>query len=169
MEHPARAAEAVFALGNDYNGNSNSVSLSTSTSPTWRPDAARTSSSARAGPGRRPPARSRRSRWTRARVSSCCRSQLGNTATYNNGLQLIEFTPDTQTLAGTAKTHGWVERGIFVGNRLVSLSDLALSVVDYTDPMNPSVITELTLARNVITAQPRGETIAEISSDWWAA
>ena len=30
--------------------------------------------------------------------------------------------------------------------------------------MAPSVITELTLARNVVTAQPSGATIAEISS-----
>jgi len=86
---------------------------------------------------------------------------------YNNGLQLIEFSPTTVTTAGPARTRGWVERGIFVGNRLLSLSDQSLAVVDYTDPMTPSVVTELTLARNVITAQPNGATVAEISSDWW--
>jgi len=71
------------------------------------------------------------------------------------------------TTAGAAHTRGWVERGIFVGNRLVSLSDLSLAVVDYTDPKTPRVVTELTLARNVVTAQPNGATIAEVSSDWW--
>jgi hypothetical protein len=86
---------------------------------------------------------------------------------YNNGLQLIEFTPTTVTTAGAAHTRGWVERGIFVGNRLVSLSDLSLAVVDYTNPKTPRVVTELTLARNVVTAQPNGATIAEVSSDWW--
>lgn len=86
---------------------------------------------------------------------------------YNNGLQLIEFTPSTVTTAGAAHTKGWVERGIFVGNRLVSLSNQALAVVDYADPMAPRVVTELTLARNVVTAQPSGATIAEVSSDWW--
>jgi len=86
---------------------------------------------------------------------------------YNNGLQLIEFTPGSVTTAGPARTKGWVERGIFVGNRLISLSDVSLAVVDYSDPMKPSVMTELTLARNVITAQPHGATVAEISSDWW--
>ena len=86
---------------------------------------------------------------------------------YNNGLQLIEFTPTSERTAGAAKTKGWVERGIFVGNRLVSLSDLALSVVDYTNHDAPTVTAELTLARNVIAAQPGGGTIAEISSDWW--
>lgn len=87
--------------------------------------------------------------------------------TYNNGLQLIQFTPTSQTLGGAAHTRGWVERGIFVGNRLVSLSDLSLAVIDYSDPMAPSVINEVTLARNVITARPAGSTIAEVSSDWW--
>jgi hypothetical protein len=87
--------------------------------------------------------------------------------TYNNGLQLVEFTPQSVTTAGAARTKGWVERGIFVGNRLVSLSDLSLAVVDYTNPLAPSVVTELTLARNVVTAQPTGATVAEISSDWW--
>ncbi len=86
---------------------------------------------------------------------------------YNNGLQLIEFSPTTVTTAGPAHTRGWVERGIFVGNRLVSLSNTSLAVVDYTDPMTPSVITELTLARNVVAALPAGANVAEISSDWW--
>jgi len=86
---------------------------------------------------------------------------------YNNGLQLIEFTTTSVTTAGAAHTRGWVERGIFVGNRLVSLSDLSLAVVDYTNPKAPRVVTELTLARNVVTAQPSGATIAEVSSDWW--
>jgi hypothetical protein len=87
--------------------------------------------------------------------------------TYNNGLQLIEFTPTSETTAGAAHSHGWVERGIFVGNRLVSLSDLSLSVVDYSNHAAPVVTAELTLARNVVAAQPGGATIAEVSSDWW--
>ncbi|MGZ3428576.1 MAG: hypothetical protein ACXVCV_18110, partial [Polyangia bacterium] len=90
-----------------------------------------------------------------------------NYQSYNNGLQLIEFTAQSTRTAGAAKTRGWVERGIFVGNRLVSLSDLALSVVDYTNQDSPTVTAELTLARNVIAAQPGGATSAEISSDWW--
>src|SRR5262249_50807755 len=87
--------------------------------------------------------------------------------TYNNGLQLIEFTPSALRTSGAAKTKGWVERGIFVKNRLVSLSDLALSVVDYSVRDTPKVIAELTLARNVIDAKPNGGTIAQLSTDWW--
>ncbi|HXU62529.1 MAG TPA: beta-propeller domain-containing protein [Polyangia bacterium] len=87
--------------------------------------------------------------------------------TYNNGLQLIDFTASSITTQGAAHTRGWVERGIFVKNRLVSLSDLSLAVVDYSDQAAPVVTAELTLARNVVTAQPQGTNIAEISSDWW--
>jgi hypothetical protein len=89
------------------------------------------------------------------------------TQKYNDGLQLIDFTASSIATDGAALTRGWVERGIFVKNRLVSLSDLSLSVVDYSDRAIPTVTAELTLARNVITAQPQGENIAEISSDWW--
>ncbi len=86
---------------------------------------------------------------------------------YNNGVQLIEFTPSSLTTAGAAHTKGWVERGILANGRIVSLSDLALSVVDYSNPMSPQVTAELTLARNVIGSQPLGSTIAEVSSDFW--
>jgi hypothetical protein len=86
---------------------------------------------------------------------------------YFNGVQLVSFSPTALTSSGTARTKGWVERGIFVKNRLLSLSDQALSVVDYTNAASPQVITEMTLARNVVNAQPQGTTIAELSSDWW--
>jgi hypothetical protein len=86
---------------------------------------------------------------------------------YNNGLELVQFTPTGFTSSGTAHTKGWVQRGIFVGTRLFSLSDQALAVVDYTNPALPRTVTELTLARNVVNAQPQGATIAELSSDWW--
>jgi hypothetical protein len=86
---------------------------------------------------------------------------------YQNGLQLIEFTPTSIAAKGASHTKGWVERGIVVKNRLVSLSDMALSVVDYTDHANPKTTAELTLARNVIDAHPAGSTIAQLSTDWW--
>ncbi len=86
---------------------------------------------------------------------------------YLNGLQLIEFNATSERTAGTAYTKGWVERGIFAKGRLVSLSDTALSVIDYANHDAPNVTAALTLARNVIAAQPSGATIAEVSSDWW--
>jgi hypothetical protein len=88
-------------------------------------------------------------------------------AQYNNGLQLVEFSRDAIATSGTARTRGWTERGIFVGNRLVSLSDLSLSVVDYSDRRAPRLVNEVTLARNVIAAQPMGDALVQVSSDWW--
>jgi hypothetical protein len=86
---------------------------------------------------------------------------------YRNGVQLIEYATNSITTKGAATSKGWVERGIFVKNRIVSLSDQALSVVDYTDRLNPKVTKELTLARNIVSAQPGGATIAQLSTDWW--
>jgi hypothetical protein len=87
---------------------------------------------------------------------------------YNNGLQLIEFTDESITTSGTAKTKGWVERGIFVKNRLVSLSNLALTVVDYSQHDQPSVVAELTLSRNVVNVKPIDQKhVVEVSSDFW--
>ncbi len=90
-----------------------------------------------------------------------------NSYAYNNGVQLIQYSPTSISTAGAAHTHGWVERGIFVNGRIISLSDLSLSVVDYSDRMNPRVVNEITLARNVVSAKPSGANIAELSSDWW--
>jgi hypothetical protein len=90
-----------------------------------------------------------------------------NSGKYDNGVQLIQFTPSSIATAGAAHTTGWVERGIFANGRIVSLSDLALSVVDYSDPLSPTTTAQLTLARNIVASQPGGATIAEVSSDWW--
>jgi hypothetical protein len=86
---------------------------------------------------------------------------------YNNGVQLLEYTPTGITTAGAAHTSGWVERGIFANGRILSLSDLALSVVDYSSPAAPVVTGQLTLARNVVASQPSGTSIAEVSTDFW--
>lgn len=86
---------------------------------------------------------------------------------YNDGLQLIEFNAQTLTTAGAANSHGWTERGIFVKNRLIALSDLSLSVVDYSDHMNPQLVSALTLARNVVNVRPLSGSVAELSTDWW--
>ena len=95
-------------------------------------------------------------------------SSWGSTSQgYVNGLQLVEFTPTTVRTSGVARTHGWVERGVFAKGRLLSLSDTTLAVIDYTVHDVPVVKTELTLARNVVSAAPNGETIAEVSGDFW--
>jgi hypothetical protein len=90
-----------------------------------------------------------------------------NAYQYTNGVQLLQYTPAGITSSATAFSKGWVQRGIFVNGMLYSISDESLAVVDYTNPAAPKVTSELTLARNVVNAQPQGLTIAELSSDWW--
>jgi len=86
---------------------------------------------------------------------------------YTNGVQIIEFTPTSISTRGAAKTKGWVERGVYLKGRVLSLSDMALSVIDYTDRQNPKVVNEITLARNVVDARPQGATMSQVSTDWW--
>ncbi|MFI5298570.1 MAG: beta-propeller domain-containing protein, partial [Polyangiales bacterium] len=86
---------------------------------------------------------------------------------YNDGVQLLEYTPTALSVSGTGYTNGYVERGIFAGGRLLSLSDLSLGVFDYSDHAHPIKTAELTLARNVVDAHAQGANIAELSSDWW--
>lgn len=88
-------------------------------------------------------------------------------AGYQTGLQIIDVTARSIATAGAAHTHGWVERGVFVGARLYSLSDLSLAVIDFTDHRAPRVVTELALARNVVSAQPAGDELVELDSDWF--
>ena len=40
-------------------------------------------------------------------------------------------------------------------------------MVDYTNHSQPTVVSELTLARNVVDVKPQGQTVAELSSDFW--
>jgi hypothetical protein len=86
---------------------------------------------------------------------------------YNTGVQLFAFDANSIRTAGVGRTRGWVERGIFVNGRLISLSDLSLSVIDYSNPDAPKVLNELTLARNVVNARPAGNALVEVSSDFW--
>jgi hypothetical protein len=90
-----------------------------------------------------------------------------NSYEYTNGVQLIEYDTNAITTRGASKSQGWVERGIFVKNRVISLSDQSLTVVDHSDRNAPKVVREITLARNVVAAQPDGNTIAQLSTDWW--
>jgi len=87
---------------------------------------------------------------------------------YNNGVQLIEFTPTTIKSAGAANTKGWVERGIFVKGRIVSISDTTLAVVDYADRTKPKVIKEVPLARNIVSVQADAQQVVTISSDFFS-
>lgn len=166
------AANRLFALGNDCNNETYGSNVSLGYLNVTDPSAPRMIGTATFGQG-----------WAWTPAAGTFKAFTKNDAEglivlpfsgwdttsseYNNGLQLIEFNPDRIVTSGTAKSHGWVERGIFVKNRLVSLSDLSLAVIDYSDHAQPKVISELTLARNIVDVKPQGTTVAELSSDFW--
>jgi len=82
----------------------------------------------------------------------------------NNGLQLIEFSPMTETTPGPAEPRGWTARGIQIGNRLVSLSRSSLTVVDYANPMAPAVVNKLALESYM--ALPNGDRVLTETDEW---
>ncbi len=86
---------------------------------------------------------------------------------YLNGVQLIEYDTGAVTARGSARAKGRIQHGVFVKDRLVSLSDESLNVIDFADRDHPRVVRELTLARNIVSAQSDGATIAQLSTDWW--
>jgi len=164
--------QRIFALGNDWRNDRNGNPLQLQYLDATNPAAPRLIGTAQFGDGWAwTPAAGTFKAFTmdasKGLVVLPFSGWSSTTQTYLNGLQLIEFTPTSERVAGAAQTKGYVERGIFVGDRLVSLSDLALSVVDYSNHDSPRVSAELTLARNVVAAHPGGDTIAEVSSDWW--
>jgi len=162
----------LFALGSDYAGNYSSSAVSLKYLDVTNPAAPSLIGSSTFGDGWAwTPAAGTFKAFTldttQGMVVLPFSGWSSKTGQYNNGVQLISFTPSSIQTAGAAHTHGWVERGIFVKGRIVSLSDLSLSVVDYSDKVNPKIVNEMTLARNVVSAQPSGGIIAELASDWW--
>lgn len=164
------AGNRLFALGNDYGGESSSVALryldvTDATNPSvigvstfgegwaWTPAASTFKAFTRDE--------------SKGLVVLPFSGWSSKDYTYNNGVQLIEYTPTSITTKGAAHARGWIQRGVFVNGRLLSMSDLSLSVVDYADHASPKVVNELVLARNVIDARPQGKTIAMTSTDWW--
>jgi len=59
---------------------------------------------------------------------------------YANGVQLLRRTPRGLALAGSATTSGWVERVLFVGGRMVAVSDDGLTVASIDGAFGPKVV-----------------------------
>jgi len=139
VEHPAGARLAIFALGNDYGNAGHGDAVTLHYLDVTDPARARARYlDVRPGLGVDPGCRHvqgvHHGRDQRPRRRALLRMGLPR-------LHLQQRPPARRVHAhqrdhrGPARTKGWVERGIFVGNRLISLSDVSLAVIDYGDPM----------------------------------
>ncbi|MBX3215013.1 MAG: beta-propeller domain-containing protein [Labilithrix sp.] len=89
----------------------------------------------------------------------------GLTGKYVSGLQLFDYDADRLTTTSVIAAKGWFDRGVFLKDRLLALSDEALTVIDYANRDRPRVVRSLTLSRDVASAQPAGATIVQVSTD----
>ena len=164
--------DRLFALGSSYSQNQTSNSLQLHYVNVTQPSAPQLLGSAAFG-----------SAWGWSAAASTFKAFANNhneslvalpfagwdtrSSEYKNGVQVIEYTPTTITARGMSRQRGWVERGVFVKGKVVSLSDQALSVIDYSNRANPQTVAELVLARNVVAADVNGSNVSLLSTDWW--
>ncbi|MCX7957607.1 MAG: beta-propeller domain-containing protein, partial [Deltaproteobacteria bacterium] len=78
---------------------------------------------------------------------------------YISGIQLIDYFNDENTKGlvkrGLVEHSGWVQRGIpYTGNKLLTVSNEAVQVVDIADRDKPVLNASIDLARNVIDFMP---------------
>ena len=83
---------------------------------------------------------------------------------YNNGLQLIEFTPTTLRTSGTANTKGWVERGIFAKGSRPSATCLSPWS---TTPCTTRLHGHRRFRSRATSSMRASATRSRNSSDWW--
>jgi hypothetical protein len=85
------------------------------------------------------------------------------------GLEVVTLGSSSLAPMGMAPVSDPIQRGIFVEDRAYAFSDEALAVFDLTNPAAPRQTAQLTFAPYVSAAQPLGSTIAELSSNFYAA
>jgi hypothetical protein len=87
---------------------------------------------------------------------------------YVGGVQLIDYTRDALTKRGVIDTPASVQRAIPLEERVVTISDTALQVVDVTDRDAPSVTARLDLSRNAARVEFVGDHAVQlVPPDWY--
>jgi len=85
----------------------------------------------------------------------------------SGGVQLVDFTNDTLTLRGHARHDGYIRRAMIHDQRLVTLSDQRLQVLDITDKDNPVHTADLALSRNVTQFAVLGNYAIQMVGEWY--
>lgn len=73
------------------------------------------------------------------------------------GVQLLDYAPDGLTRRGMISHEGYVSRVRMIQDRLASLSDLGLLMIDVADRDKPRITADVVLTRNIIDYMPMGE------------
>lgn len=90
------------------------------------------------------------------------------TYTMTGGVQLVDFDDADLTLRGMVTHPGYVTRVRPVGERLASMSDTHLLMMDIEDRDAPKVTADITLARNVVDYLPIGDFGVQLGlPDWY--
>ncbi len=88
---------------------------------------------------------------------------------YAGGVQLIDFTRDSLALRGQAPHRGYIRRALMLGDRLVTLSDQHLEVLDITDRDHPRRTGQVSLSRNVTQLAVVNGYSVQLVGDWYSS
>jgi hypothetical protein len=75
---------------------------------------------------------------------------IGNTYTYHQGSQIVDFKNDQLTARGRIAQHGTVERVVSIHDRVVSVSTQQIQVIDARNRDNPIETANLFLVRDIV-------------------
>lgn len=87
--------------------------------------------------------------------------------TYTSGIQIVDFTADSLTLRGAAKSRGEARRAFVNGGRLFGVSDAAVTTFDISDRDAPAQKSEIALSTDVSQVVVAGDKVVRLASDWW--
>ena len=83
------------------------------------------------------------------------------------GVQLVDFTTDTLALRGHARHDGYIRRAMIHEDRLITLSDQRLQVLNIADRDNPALTAEKTLSRYVTQFAVLNNYAIQLTGDWY--
>src|SRR5262249_17440302 len=86
---------------------------------------------------------------------------------YQGGVQLLDFGHDALVKRGFVEHPGLVGPAVRHGDRLLTVSNELVQVVDARDRGNPRLTGSVELARNVSDLVVTGKNVIELAGDWY--
>ncbi|HEY6558310.1 MAG TPA: beta-propeller domain-containing protein, partial [Polyangiaceae bacterium] len=94
-------------------------------------------------------------------------TSAGCWGTYTSGIQLVNFTRDSLSLAGLAPAYGEARRGLIHREALFAVSDERVQSFDITNRSAPRLLDSLAVARQVQAAVGVQDYVVRLGTDWW--